>query len=217
VDRTHPAIRLIQLLAILLICKTIVTVLGNYLDYFPANFRSDFLLGRQSYFYGPYQWAFYTHIISGPFTLVAGLVLLSETVRRRRPAVHRVLGRVQVLCVLFIVSPSGLWMATRAATGPVAGAGFAVLAVATAVAAAMGWRNAVARRFDLHRQWMLRCYVLLCSAVALRVMGGASEVLGLDGTYPIAAWLGWIVPLAALELLDGWNRTRKPLPGPLTK
>ncbi|MEX1223434.1 MAG: DUF2306 domain-containing protein [Pirellulales bacterium] len=195
------ATRIIQLLACLLVCQTIVAVLLSFRDYFPPNFRSDFLLGRSGYFFGLYQWAFYAHILSGPFTLIAGLLLLSESFRRRAPQWHRRLGKAQIVVVLLVLAPSGLWMARYATTGAVAAVGFAVLAVATAACAAMGWRAAVGRRFDKHRQWMLRCFALLCSAVVLRAIGGLSEVMDLHWTYPLAAWISWLLPLAAVEAM----------------
>jgi uncharacterized membrane protein len=201
VQRPFVTFRVAHVLAYLLVCRTTVSVLLTFGSYFPPNFRSDFLLGRDAYFFGPYQWAFYAHIVSGPFTLIAGLVLLSDSVRRRFPAWHRALGRVQVACVLLLVAPSGLWIAWYAATGAVAAVGFATVALVTAFCVAKGWRAAVQRRFEEHRRWMLRCYVLLCSAVVLRVIGGLSEVLGLDGTYPFAAWLSWLLPLLVLELV----------------
>jgi len=192
---------LAYLLTGLLVIKTVIYVLLNFRDYFPADFRSDFLLGRSGYFYGWYQWAFYAHVVSGPLTLIVGLVLISNWARRHYPQWHRRLGRVQVSCVLLLVCPSGLAMAWHAATGKVAAAGFATLAVVTAYCVAQGWRAAVARRFAHHQQWMLRCYVLLCSAVTLRVIGGVSEVYGLDWTYPLAAWVSWLVPLVVLEII----------------
>ncbi len=191
-----------------LVLKTTLSVLIGYRDYFPPDFRSDFLLGRDAYFFGPYRWAFYVHIISGPFVLLNGLVLLNGTFRQRFPAWHRRLGRVQIVCVFLFVSPSGLWMAWYAATGTVAAVGFATLAMLTAVTVVLGWRAALRRRFDVHRYWMLRCYVLLCSAVTLRVIGGLSEVLGIFWTYPLAAWLSWMIPLAVLEFLP---ITRRPV------
>ena len=198
-QRSFLAWRTVQILAALLVAKTAIAVLLLYPDYFPPNFRSDFLLGRSGYFFGPYQLAFNTHILSGPFTLIAGLVLLSESFRHRFPKWHRRLGRIQVFCVLFLLAPSGLWMAWYAATGTFAAAGFATLAIVTALCVAKGWRAATQRRFVQHRRWMLRCYVLLCSAVVLRVIGGFSEVFAVEGTYPYAAWLSWLVPLIALE------------------
>jgi len=201
VRRSFVTLRLVQLLACLLVCQTTVSVLIGFRDYFPPNFRSDFLLGRQAYFFGPYQWAFYLHIISGPFTLVAGLVLINGSVRHRFPTWHRHLGRAQMACVLFLVAPSGLWLAYYAATGVIAATGFATLAVLTAICAAKGWQSAMRRHFDQHRMWMLRCFSLLCSAVVLRVLGGLSDRLGTEWTYPLAAWFSWILPLLILEFL----------------
>lgn len=206
-QRSIAMLRLVQVLTSLLVGKTVLTVLLAYRDYFPANFRSDFLLGRSGYFYGTYQWAFYAHIVAGPFVLVTGLVLLSDSMRRRFAVWHRRLGRIHVLCVLLVVAPSGLWMAWYAATGAVAGIGFAALAIATAWCAAKGWQAAVQRQLETHRIWMLRCYVLLCSAVVLRVMGGLADVLGAGGTYPVAAWASWLVPLVVFESLRLTSRS----------
>ena len=89
-----PVLRLIQLLTVLLILKTVATVLISFRDYFPPNFESDFLLGRESYFFGDYRWAFYIHILSGPCTLVFGIFLISRTMRRRFPKWHRRLGKI---------------------------------------------------------------------------------------------------------------------------
>ena len=199
--RPFVTLRVVKALACLLVCQTIVSVLLAFRDYFPPNFRSDFLLGRNTYFFGPYQWAFYAHIISGPLTLISGLALISDSVRRRFPTRHRHLGRAQIACVLFLVAPSGLWLAWYAATGVVAAIGFATLAVDTTICAAKGWRAAIQRRFDQHRFWMLRCYALLCSAVVLRVIGGLSDVVGAEWTYPFAAWFSWLLPLFVLESL----------------
>jgi small-conductance mechanosensitive channel len=185
----------------LLIVKVTLSVVIGYRDYFPPNFNSDFLLGRAAYFWGPYSWAFYAHLISGPATLLLGTILISERFRRFAPRWHRRLGRAQVLGILLVVAPSGLWMARYAATGAVAGAGLASLAIATAACTAMGWRSAVRRRFDVHRCWMWRTYLLLCSAVVIRLIGGLATVLQFDAhwLYPLSAWVSWLVPLLVFE------------------
>ena len=195
--------RILTLLVCVLICKIVVGVLLSYRDYMPPNFESDFLQGRAYYFFGSYQWAFYTHITSGPCSLMLGMILVSEQFRRSFPAWHRYLGRIQVACVLLLVTPSGLWMAFYAdETSAVAGTGFAALAVATGMCVALGWRSAVKRRFTEHQRWMQRCFVLLCSAVVLRLIGGATTVAGVEAAwvYPLAAWTCWLVPLMAYEL-----------------
>jgi len=161
--------KVLKLLACVLILKVTAGIVMIYREYLPPNFDSPFLQGRESYFAGPYQWAFYAHIASGPCSLVWGMILLSDRVRQRYPKWHRVLGRMQVACVLLFVVPGGLWMSLYAETGAVAGTGFAALAIATGLAVVFGWRCAVRRRFKEHQRWMWRCYVLLCSAVVLRL------------------------------------------------
>jgi uncharacterized membrane protein len=193
---------ILTLVVYLLILKVTLTVVTNYRDYLPPNFDSDFLIGRDVYFYGAYQWAFYSHIAAGPLTLVVGMVLLSDRFRKHFSKWHRRLGRVQTVLVLLMVTPSGLWMAMHAATGFVAGAGFASLAVVTGLCVWCGWRCAVRRNFAEHRRWMMRCYILLCSAVVLRLTAGFFIVTDVEGdwTYPMNAWSSWLVPLAVFEL-----------------
>ena len=180
----------------------------NFTHYFPADFTAEFLIGRELYFSGSYQWAFYSHILSGPTTLVLGLVLLSQRFRARFRQWHHWLGRVQIGLVLCVVFPSGLWMAFYADTGFVAGLGFGTLAVGTARCAWNGWRQAVRKRFVEHRCWMSRCYVLLCSAVVLRLMAGVLTVIKVEDewTYSVTAWASWLIPLVFFELIDRRRR-----------
>lgn len=194
----------------LLIFKVTLSVVAGYRQYLPPDFNSDFLLGREAYFFGPYRWAFYAHLVSGPLTLVAGTILVSERFRRWVPKWHRQLGKFQVACVLLVLTPSGLWMAWYAVSGAIAGAGLALLAVATATCTALGWRAAVARRFDEHRRWMWRTYLLLCSAVVIRLIGGLATVFDVDAlwVYPLSSWASWLVPLLVYEC---WRLSPAPL------
>jgi uncharacterized membrane protein len=175
---------------------------SGYRDYFPPNFNADFLLGRERYFWGSYAIAFYVHLLSGPPALVLGLILLSPQFRNSFPGWHRRLGRVQVLNVLFLVAPSGLGMAYYALTGRIAAVGLGLLAIATAGCVACGWRAAVHRNFASHQRWMTRTFVLLSSAVVIRISGGLATVAGWDEpwVYTCSAWLSWLIPLAVYEV-----------------
>jgi Predicted membrane protein (DUF2306) len=206
--------QILRLLAGVLILKVTLSVVLGYSDYFPPDFASDFLRGRQAYFWGAYHWAFYAHIVSGPVSLVLGLILISEQFRLRFPKWHRSLGKTQAAIILFVLVPSGIWMARYAETGAVAGIGFSMLALATGTCVLFGWQSAVTRRFIEHRRWMWRCFLLLCSAVILRLIGGLATVNDVGGTwsYPLAAWASWLVPLAAFELGSAINRILRRTP-----
>ena len=192
-------------LAVALILRVLVAILANYPDYFPPDFDSLFLQGRETTFTGVYPAAFYVHIFSGPVVLVNGLVLLSDTVRRRYGPVHRWLGRVQVAVLLLLVLPSGVVMARHAFGGWPAGLSFLVLSLATSGCAIGGVVHARRRQFARHRRWMLRTYVLICSAVALRLISGAAGLTGVtnaEEAYAVAARGSWLVPLGAYELAE---------------
>jgi hypothetical protein len=213
--RPHPPTlpeRILALLAGVLILKVTTNVVSNYHNYFPPDFASDFLRGRERHFLGVYQWAFYTHILSGPVALILGLILIGERSRARFPRWHRYLGRLQVACVLLLVTPSGLGMAYHAAAGPIAAVGLAALAIVTAICVSLGARAAVTRRFFDHRRWMWRCYLLLCSAVVLRVLGGLATVTGVTAPWvdPLAIWMSGVVPVTAFEFRE-WTRRRSGL------
>jgi hypothetical protein len=196
--------RVFTILAVLLIFKVTWSVVIGYRHYFPPNFESEFLQGRQLYFWGAYGWAFYVHLVAGPASLVLGTILVSDRFRRIAPAWHRRFGRVQAACILLLLAPSGLWMAWYAATGTVAALGLGSLAIATAACMVLGWRAAVERRFPDHRRWMWRTYMLLISAVVIRMIGGLATVTGLDALwlYPLSTWVSWLVPLVVFESLQ---------------
>ena len=193
---------ILKLLMSVSVIRVTLLVFANYRRYLPPDFTSDFLQGRESYFFGSYRWAFYTHIVFGPLVLVLGTLLISHRFRNRWPRWHRIFGRIQTACILLCVVPSGSWMAFYADAGVVAGAGFAALSLATAVFAILGFRAAVRRRFVQHRLWMWRCYLMLFSAVVLRIIGGIAIMGNLDTawTYPFAAWASWLIPWAIFEL-----------------
>ncbi len=197
-----------------LILRVLASILSNYPDYFPPNFESLFLEGREASFIGWYRLAFYAHIFSAPFVLVNGLVLLSERVRRRCIGLHRVLGRIQVLLLLGIVLPSGTVMSCQAFGGWQAGLSFLLLSAVTAICAVMGVVHARRRRYASHRRWMLRCYVLICSAVVLRLVSGAAGLVGVSNperAYIIAAWCSWLVPLAGCVIAERFIGPSRPL------
>lgn len=204
--------RVLMFVVAALIVKVTVAVMLGYVNYLPPNFQSDFLQGREGYFFTRYQWAFYPHIASGPISLFLGLLLISDRFRTRFPRWHRRLGRVQTIGVLLVVLPSGLVMAFDAPAGPFATLGFIILTGLTATCAALGWRAAVQRRFLVHRRWMQRSYLLLCSAVVLRIIGGFGTLFEVQAPAfnLFATWASWVVPLVVFELYGlQTRRTRR--------
>ncbi len=209
-----PLERLLRWAALVLIARVLAAILWNYPDYFPPSFDSDFLRGRESIFHGSYRVAFYAHIVSGPLALVNGLALTSLAIRQRWPKWHRRLGMTQLLILLPMLLASSVVMARHAFAGWWAGSAFLALAGITGGCAVAGFVHARGQDFHHHRRWMLRCQVLVCSAVVLRLISGATGLAVVDNVetaYILAAWASWLVPLALLEGYFFWF-DNKPIP-----
>lgn len=140
------------------------------------------------------------HVISGIVALLAGLFQFVERIRATRLAFHRATGRVYIAaCVL--TAPTGLVLSVGTTAGPIAAWGFGIAALLFASFTWLGLRAAIGRRFDDHREWMLRSYAIMANAITLRLMLPAAGFMGIGffTAYPIIAWLGWITNLLIAE------------------
>lgn len=135
-----------------------------------------------------------TALLIGPFQFVRG-------VRTARPHLHRWMGRIYVAACL-IGGSAGLVLAYGTDAGPIAQAGFGLLAICWITCAAQAWRLALAGRFVEHRRWMTRSFALTFAAVTLRLYLPVAPILGypfLDG-YRAISWLCWVPNLIVAEL-----------------
>lgn len=80
------------------------------------------------------------------------------------------------------------------------------LAAVWLAVAAMAYRAARNKRFDSHREWMIRSYVLTWTFVGCRLatMVNFYPGLGAEGT-TAAIWVNWIVPLVICEIALRWK------------
>jgi uncharacterized membrane protein len=140
------------------------------------------------------------HVVGGVTALVLAPLQFVRGIRARWPAVHRVNGRLYLLACA-IGAPSAFMLALGTTAGPVAAIGFAIPALLWPVFTWFGWRAAVERRFDAHRDWMLRSYAMPATAITLRLMLPASLMLGYDfyPAYRTISWIAWSATLALAE------------------
>lgn len=140
------------------------------------------------------------HVVAGVTALLVAPLQFVRAIRARWPACHRATGRIYIVACA-IGAPAGFVLALGTTAGPVASVGFAIPALLWSLFTWLGWRAAAARRFDDHREWMLRSYAITATAITLRLMLPAAGLLGL-GFYPayrVIAWLAWITNLALFE------------------
>ena len=175
--------------------------------------RSDvaFLRTKQNVYYiGYWRYSFYIHVFTSFFVLLAGFTQFNPWMLGRHPRVHRLMGWIYLITVLFITGPAAFMMAWHANGGLPARTSFTLLAFLWIFFTAFAGYRVIKRQFLSHGAFMFRSYALTLSAVTLRLYTYLSAYLPLYASpkeiYITTAWLSWVPNLIIAEMLirSGW-------------
>lgn len=110
------------------------------------------------------------HVLLAAVLVLGGPLQLLPFVRRSAPLFHRWLGRLYVTTAI-IVATGGLVMVwTRGAVGDrVQHVSISIQTIYIVLFAALAWRCARARRFDQHRKWALRLFMVVSGVWFFRI------------------------------------------------
>lgn len=145
------------------------------------------------------------HVIGGIVMLLAGAVALRIGLTRQwfrwhKAAGYTYLGWGTIASVSALIRSFDVGHAPGMATG--------ALAVVWLAFSAMAFRAVRNRRFDQHRDWMIRSYVAAWTFVFCRFWSRSAPE-GLQGDESDMLWLTWIGPLLLTEVLLQWPRGAK--------
>ena len=150
--------------------------------------------------------ALYAHALGGSAMLGAGGAALYLGWRGQRGWLHK--GFDLYLLGGGAGAVAALALSALSAHPPYSlGVATGTLAVTWLVFAAMAWRAAWNRRFDSHREWTIRSYVVTWTFVGCRIaqMVPPFPRLGLEGV-TAGIWLYWIAPVLLCEVALQWAR-----------
>jgi uncharacterized membrane protein len=156
-----------------------------------------------------------THMLIAPIALVLGPFQFFPALRAHYPSVHRWCGRIYVLACL-IAGIGALATTPFASGGPVAGLGFAMLALSWIGTTWAAWRAALRRDFASHRLWMRFSYAMTFAAVTLRLQIPVGFALGFRDYSAMSVWLAYtswipnVVAVAFYSLAGPWRRRLPP-------
>ena len=176
----------------------------------------DFLRSKQGVYDIDYwRLSFYTHVFASSLVLLAGFTQFSGTILRRYPRLHRTMGYVYIITVLFVSGPAALVMGFYANGGVPARTSFVLLASLWLVFTALAWWYAVRRRFLLHGAFLYRSYALTLSALTLRsytfLLEWGNAPIHPRDLYIVTAWLSWVPNLLVAEWLIQYRGVSKVL------
>lgn len=155
-------------------------------------------------------------LLASAVTLM-GLMQLVPGLRRTRPVLHRWTGR-SFLAIASFMALSGIWLAVVRGTylSVVSAVAILVNGLLILLFAGLAWRSAVQRRFERHRIWAMRTFMVVSGVWFLRVglmgwvlvnqgpvgmtddMSGPADVVLVFGSY--------LIPLTLLELYFAASR-----------
>ena len=161
----------------------------------------------------PIQVAFYCHISFAALALLVGPLQFVVAIRRRRPLLHRWIGRMFLVSVGVGSLAAGV-MSLFNSAGIDGFFGFGTLAVLWAWTAWRGYTSVRAHDYASHQAWMIRCFALTYAGVTLRAWFGvligvqllfAAGPIDADHVmstaYAVLPFLSWLPNLVVAELL----------------
>ena len=185
-------------------------VFRYYLNYNQAAF-TDPIRGAANY-WAMRGWLL-MHMTAGMVALLIGPWQFWTGFRSRYARLHRWSGRLFLGAVVV-----GCVGAFRMAIGTTFGwaLGFALLVLATAwfTTAAMAYYAILKRRIQIHKEWMVRSYVVTFAFVTSRLLSdyGPTSHLQPDSDRSITIlWACWVLPLLVTEVVLQLRRMRSPV------
>jgi uncharacterized membrane protein len=165
------------------------------------------------------------HVIPGMLFLLIGPFQFASSNRRRRPVLHRWMGRIFVVAGA-IVGITALVMSPQMAIGgPVESAATTVFGAWFLFALGNAYTSIRRRDVTRHRQWMIRAYSTGLAVTTIRPIVGmffaTSRLTGLTPRdfFGIAFWIGFTAHVIAAELWisrstrdSGFRWLRQPRP-----
>ena len=190
------------LILILYFCYLMFVVTLPYLSF---KLNVDFLLTKQNIIHIKFwRYAFYAHILTSLFVLLAGAFQFWDYFLKNFKKLHRIIGKTYVFLILFVSGPGALVMSFYANGNLISKTSFVLLSLLWILFTALAFYYALERDFIKHRKFMIRSYALTLSAITLRAYALVLPHfihLGAKEEYALIAWASWTINLLIAELV----------------
>lgn len=182
--------------------------------YIPMQDNIGFLQFKQAYLHIlPWKIAFYCHVFTIIFTLLAGFTQFSDTILKEHKKLHRLVGKIYAYDIFFNF-PVAFIMAIYA-NGQLPGkTAFVILDCLWFLFTLKAVIEVKKGNIAAHKEFMIRSYALTLSAVTLRLWKTIiSGFVYVDPVhlYMIDAWMGFVPNLLFAEWLIRKKRNNLPL------
>jgi uncharacterized membrane protein len=189
----------------ILLCMGVFLMASTIVKYTAFDDHVAFLNEKQEYLpVTHWKIAFYIHVFSSIFTLMAGFTQFSTSLQRNYKKLHRLIGKLYVIDILIINFPVALIMAWYANGFLPSKIAFFILDGLWFWFTLKAFLEAKKGNIRSHKEYMIRSYALTLSAVALRswkMILSHSFTIDPVTLYMIDAWLGFVPNLLIAEYI----------------
>jgi len=156
------------------------------------------------------KWPLIGHISGGLLALILGPFQFWAGFRNRYLKVHRWMGRLYLTGILIgTVSSVTLALTTGMAVHWTWALSLIVLALAWISTSGMAFRFILLQRINLHKEWMVRSYVVTFAFVLFRWLNSTPYFVEMGNFIergPTMIWVSWVIPLFVTEMILQWNK-----------
>jgi uncharacterized membrane protein len=167
----------------------------------------DYSVASYTDYYWPRRLALIAHLTGGVLAITTGLVQIWLGLTHRTSTLHRSLGKIYASGVL-VGSLGGLYLVATIPGHLPYRFGLFMLAAAWIITTGMALYAIHNRRFEQHRAWMVRSYIVTFAFVTFRLMSAwlrgwihVPDDAVADDIDTLMAWACWAVPLLLAEPL----------------
>jgi hypothetical protein len=152
------------------------------------------------------------HIIGGIVALLIAPWQFWSGYRRMPMAVHRLTGQM-FLAAVALGSAGGFYLAFTTTLGWPFAFGITMLNAAWIATTGMAYYAIRHRLIAVHREWMIRAYIVTFAFVSIRLFNDVlptSQLAGSDLAITLS-WASWVIPLSIAELIFQINNINRDL------
>ena len=174
-------------------------------DAFPYYSISERSYGR---FWSQWGWLL-AHVVGGTLALFMGPLQFWSGFSRKYVQLHRWTGRLYLSGVLLGAS-TAFYLSFFITLGWAIGVALFTLGAVWLTTSAMAYLAIRNRQVDVHKEWMIRSYVLTFAFVTFRLLNEFQFIadLGIEDRFAMVAWVSWVIPLFVTEVVLQWKRIR---------
>ena len=196
--------------SVIVVCLAAGFVL-KYVFHYYLNYNAEGF-----YEYWPKRGWLLLHITGGMMALLVGPWQFWTGLRQKHLHVHQWTGRLFLLGVAMGVT-GATYLAFTTSAGWAFGTALFVLAWAWASSAATALYFILHGQIQIHKEWMVRAYVITFAFVTFRILndyGPTSHLQPVTDRLVTIGWACWTVPLFVTEIILQFRRARRTrLPG----